>query len=302
MENFEIKMDSFDIIKLEKLRNILENNQIKKIINNIKSEDRIVIQYDKKTIKMNEKFYFRVELIRNKHYRKLLNIIDAVNNIEIYKTSSKKEIARIDPISIEVHGLKVLSSNYANILKRALINYIGVYNFDNIFELSKDEMLKLREYRCNNNNNNIEDISEALGMYCHYDDEVFRLLEPKVSKRKLGKMEKGDKVILICPQLIREFCSKHFDELKKYNIRNKPELYTIIFNKVLVHEIGHGVFDYLDDYENERRANYFVSLTFDGVFDKIIKKMTDIQGKSYRDPKLIDDDISIITNDVYNIK
>ena len=54
MENFEIKMDSFDIIKLEKLRNILENNQIKKIINNIKSEDRIVIQYDKKTIKMNE--------------------------------------------------------------------------------------------------------------------------------------------------------------------------------------------------------------------------------------------------------
>lgn len=303
MENFEIKMDSFDIDKLEKLTSILENSQIKKISNNIKDEDKVVIQYDKKRIELDKKFNFKVQLIRNKFYRQLLNIVNVVNNIEVYKESDKKICERIDEFDMKKYYFHILSDNYTYILKMALINYIGVYNFDNIFELSKDEMLKLRKNRNkSNNNNNIEDISDILGMYCHNDEEVFRLLQSKTGKRKLAKMKKCNKFILICPELIREFCNEHLEDFKKYNIRNKFELYTIIFNKVLAHEIGHGVFDYIDDFENERRANYFASLTFDGTFDKIIKEMTEIQGKLYKNPKLIDDEMSTITKDVYNIK
>ena len=119
----------------------------------------------------------------------------------------------------------------------------------------------------------------------------------------LEKIKKCNKFILICPELIKEFCKSHFDDFKEFDIMNKEELKHIIFSKVLVHEIGHGVFDYLNDSENERRANYFASLSFDGTFDEIIKKFikANKQGELYENPKLISDDISTIKGKVYDI-
>ncbi len=40
----------------------------------------------------------------------------------------------------------------------------------------------------------------------------------------------------------------------------------------MLHEIGHGVFSYdLGSSIDEKRANYIVSLSFDGTIDEIIK-------------------------------
>ena len=311
-----IELRSFNIEKLKKLSIILENNQIKKINNNLKSEDKenkIVIEYDKKIIKLNEKFSLKVKLIRNRYYRQLLNIVNIIKDVDEatdkYNSEVKKyqSILKKDYILSMVGGLDDLwpieSNDYDYLLKMALINYIGVYNFDNIFELTKDEMLELRKYRNgeDNKNNYTEYLNRALGMYCHYNEKIFELLEPKVDRSELEKMKKCNRFIFICPEIIREFCIKHFDKFEECGISDVFELYIIIFNKVLVHEIGHGVFEYIKDYEDENRANYFASITFDGTLDQVIKKQTDIQKGSYKNPRLIDDDISEIKKYIYNI-
>ena len=293
-----IKTEPINSTKIENLRNILESNRIKIINNdNLKSKGEIEIVYDDERLKMNEKFDFKVKLIRNKYYRQLLNVINSVNEI----INNNKEIFT----TYTPFEFKVESKFYKDMLKMSLINYIGVYNFDNIFELTKDEMIELKEcIQLDNNNNNSVYITRLLGMYVNDEDkeEVLRLLEPKVYGSKLDKIKKCKNFILICPEIIQEFCIECFKEFKECGVRDIFELYTIIFNKVLVHEIGHSVFDYINDSKDEKRANYFVSLTFDGTFDKIIQKMTEIQGGKYKSPKLITDSIETITEDVYKIK
>ena len=288
-----IKMNYFDSEKLNELRNILENKQIKDTNNDRKDETKIV--YDDKKIELNEKFNFKVKLIRNKYYRKLLNLINSVNRIIINKENFTTHL------SSNAEECEIVSSRYKDLLKMALINYIGVYNFDNIFELTKEEMIKLKEYKQINDS---EYITRLLGIYISdkRKEEVIQILESKIYGSKLDKIKECKNFILICPEIIQEFCVQYFKEFRECGIRDIFELYTIILNKVVVHEIGHAVFDYIDDTHNESRANYYASLTFDGTFDNIIKKMTDIQGGAYKNPKLIDDSIEDITKNVYKIK
>ena len=288
-----IKMNYFDSEKLNELRNILENKQIKDTNNDRKDETKIV--YDDKKIELNEKFDFKVKLIRNKYYRKLLNLINSVNRIIINKENFTTHL------SSNAEECEIVSSRYKDLLKMALINYIGVYNFDNIFELTKEEMIKLKEYKQINDS---EYITRLLGIYISdkRKEELIQILESKIYGSKLDKIKECKNFILICPEIIQEFCVQYFKEFRECGIRDIFELYTIIFNKVVVHEIGHAVFDYIDDTHNESRANYYTSLTFDGTFDNIIKKMTDIQGGAYKNPKLIDDSIEDITKNVYKIK
>ena len=290
-----IKTEPINSAKIEDLRNILESNRIKIINNdNLKSKGEIEIVYDDERVKMNEKFDFKVKLIRNKYYRQLLSVINSVNEI----INNNKEIFT----TYTPFEFKVESKFYKDMLKMALINYIGVYNFDNIFELTKDEMIELKKYIQLNNDSDY--ITRLLGMYVNDKgkEEVLRLLEPKIYGSKLDKIKKCKNFILICPEIIQEFCVECFKEFKECDIKDIFELYTIIFNKVLVHEVGHSVFDYINDSESEGRANYFASLTFDGTFDKIIQKMTEIQRGSYKGPKLIDDSIETIIKDVYKIR
>ncbi len=297
---FNIK--KFNIDELKKLRNILEKFKIDSfsIV-----DDNIKIVYDKERIKLNKKFYYKVELIRNKYYRQLLNIMNIIDNVKIYKRDTI-----IDTMDMDL--LKISSGNYVDVFNMLLINYIGLYNFDNIFEVKKDKMIKTKKYvkkihnidnNTNNLNKNIEKISSALGMYCYYDEKLFELLESEISIKKLKEC---NSFILICPELIKEFCQRHFTVFKECHISNRNELEKIIFDKVLIHEMGHGVFNYIDDCKNEKRANYFVSITFEGTFDKIIKKMTDIQGEEseyYKNPLLITEvkEFSEVKKEIYNL-
>lgn len=297
-----INTNSLDSAKIEDLREILENNRIKIINNdNLKSENEIKIVYDDEPIEMNEKFNSKVKLIRNKYYRQLLNIINSVNKI-ILKHEENFTIAQV-PDQSHLVTTFVESKSYKDMVKMALINYIGVYNFDNIFELTKDEIIELKKYMQLNNDSDY--ITRLLGMYVNDEckEGVLRLLEHKIYGSKLDKIKECKNFILMCPEIIQEFCIKYFKQFEEEcGIKDIFELYTIIFNKVLVHEIGHSVFDYINDFENERRANYFASLTFDGTFDKIIQNMTEIQRGSYKVPKLINDSIETITEKVYKIK
>ena len=258
-----IKMNYFDSEKLNELRNILENKQIKDTNNDRKDETKIV--YDDKKIELNEKFNFKVKLIRNKYYRKLLNLINSVNRIIINKENFTTHL------SSNAEECEIVSSRYKDLLKMALINYIGVYNFDNIFELTKEEMIKIKEYKQINDS---EYITRLLGIYISdkRKEELIQILESKIYGSKLDKIKECKNFILICPEIIQEFCVQYFKEFRECGIRDIFELYTIILNKVVVHEIGHAVFDYIDDTHNESRANYYTSLTFDGTFDKKKKK------------------------------
>ena len=296
-----INFNSIDSEKIKDLRNILESNRIKFInIDNLKSKNEIEIEYDDERIEMNEKFDFKVKLIRNKYYRQLLNMINAVNKM----INNNKEYFIFLDVPDQFGSVKncIESKFYKHMVKMALINYIGVYNFDNIFELTKDEMIELKKYIQLNNDSDY--ITRLLGMYVNDKGKegVLRLLEPKIYDSKLDKIKRSKNFILICPEIIQEFCIENYRKFEKCSIEDIFELYTIIFNKVLVHEIGHSVFEYINDADNESRANYFASLTFDGTFDKIIKIMTDIQKGSYKNPKLIDDSIEDIIEKVYKIK
>lgn len=299
-----IEINSLNIEKINELKMNLENHQIKDINNDIKDKNIIRIIFDKKRMKLNESFKFKVELIRNKYYRQLLNLVNAVKEI-IIREKDEFRRSNVDPYSLQISEVFVNSKYYKYTLKMALINYIGTYNFDNIFELTEDEMLKIRKYKIGINNKISDEgaILDALGMYCHYNERIFKRLEANIgaSDDRLEKIKECNNFILICPELIQKFCIEKFSEFKGCGIRDSFELNSIIFDNVLTHEIGHGVFDYINDSKDEKRANYFVSLTFDGTFDKIIKTHTDIQDGEYKDPYLIGDEISTVTKEVYNI-
>lgn len=295
-----INANSFTITKLNKLRNHLEKYQIKEIHNNLESEDKIrIVFFNKERIKLNEKLKFKVELIRNRYYRQLKNIID----LSTHRASVE---VIIDRYSKNINLDKYIFNSNKDMLKMALINYIGVYNFDNIFELSKEEMLELGKYKCLNN---ISDyIIKLMGAYIptNSKESVIEYLEEKVEVDKLKEIKKCNNFILICSEIINEFGSKNYAKFKDCGVIGVYELYIIIFNKVLIHEIGHGVFvDYIYDNRNESRANYFASLTFDGTIDKIIEKMTDIQGEKfpeYKNPILLTHSETInIKEKIYNI-
>lgn len=292
-----IKLDSFNRTELNELKTLLENNQITGM--DIKAENEFVIKYHEKKVKLSPKFILKIEQIRNKYYRELLNMINALAPKEIYSKAFDewgKCIYIKDFINVK---------KYSDMLKMELINYIGTYGFDNIFELSKEEMLELIDFKYGKNNiSNICDYKyELLGMYCHSSEKLFSVLESKVNKTKLNKMKKCCRFILICPQLIKEFCNEYYFLFKEFNLQNKEHFYKIMYDKVLLHEIGHGVFDYLSDLNDEKRANYFASLSFDGAFDNIIKAHTVLQSEAYKDPKLIKDtdDIVEIAESIYNL-
>lgn len=299
-----IEIKTLDEGKINELKKNLESYKIKDIKNDIEDNNEIRIIFDKKRMKLNENFKFKVELIRNKYYRQLLSLVNAVNK-NVIKKSEEFKLSSFDPYSFQFSEIFVNADNYKYMLKMALINYIGTYNFDNIFELTEEEMLEIRKYKMGINNkiSNEGAILDALGMYCHYNERTFKMLEANIgaSDDRLEKIKECNNFILICPELIQKFCIEKFSEFKGCGIRDSFELNSIIFDKVITHEIGHGVFDYIDDNKDEKRANYFASLTFDGTLDEIIKTHTNLQNGKYKDPYLIDDEISTITKEVYNI-
>ena len=307
----EISIASFDKEKLKKLKDILESYQIKTVDINkeIKSDSKFIIEYgDKSPIILNKKFNFKIKLIRNKYYRQLLNLIDIKEDIDKEVDKYNSNVEKYNKSTIRFDSLdyldKIDSVNYKDVLIMTLINYIGTYNFGNIFELTKEEMLKLKKYK--NLNSNSEYITRLLGVFIPEDakEEVLEALEPKIYGSKLDEMKKCRNFIIICPEIIQEFCVKYFEEFERCDINDIFELYTIIFNLVLVHEIGHGVFEYIVGFHNdETNANYFASLVFDGTFDKIIKKKTDIQDGAYKNPILITDKEKLeeIKKQIYSI-
>ena len=292
-----IKVDSFNSTELNELKTLLENNRINEM--NIKTKNEFVINYHEKKVKLSPRFILKIEQIKNKYYRKLLNMINVLAPKDIY-SKTFDEWGNCIYIKDFINVKK-----YSYMLKMALINYIGTYSFDNIFELSKEEMLELIEIKYGKNNiSNIYDYKyEVLGMYCRASERLFSILESEVNKTKLNKMKKCSRFILICPQLIKEFCNEYYFLFKEFNIQNKEHFYKIMYDKVLLHEIGHGAFEYLSDLNDEKRANYFASLSFDGAFDKIIKAHTVLQSELYKNPKLVNDndDIADIAKSIYDL-
>lgn len=303
MGTFFIDVNSFDINKLKELRNVLENNLIEKLDYDLISRNYIKFSYSKRR-KINFKYKIIVNLIRNKYYRKLLNSLNELNGLNHMLENLEK--TKICPFNLKYcEGIILLEklNNYKKIIKEDLINYIGVYNFDYIIELSEKEMIELSKYNNNKNNknNNTCNKNKILGMYCKLNlSEILKLVS-NADIEKIKISENYNKIIFLCPELIKEFAINNFNIFKKHGILDSFQLYEIIFYKVLVHEIGHGVFDYIFDKNNERRANYFASLTFDGTFDILIKEMTDIQGGEYKNPYLISDEELNISKEVYNL-
>lgn len=299
-----IKIDSFNTEQLKQLHEILENNQIIKIENELTDFGIIVVKYEDKKILLNEDFYLKIKLIRNKFYRELSNIVDHVLKFRL-SIDIEKPVLGLTDYGTSIY--EILLKDYVDLnkykekLKIALINYIGLYNFDNIFELTKEEMLKLEKYKYNPNAR-IKYIYEAYGMYCYRNEETISILKEIIDDKILSQIKECNSYILICPELIREYCLEHFEEFKEYSILDISQLFSIIYNKVLLHEIGHAVFDYLNDYYNEKRANYFASISFDGTFDDIIEKFTEHQDERYKKPILITkEDSKIIKKDIYHI-
>lgn len=296
-----IKIESFDTEQLKRLQEILENNKIK---NELLDFDTIEIEYEDKTLELNKEFKLMIKLIRNKYYRKLLNIVD---HILKFRLSIDTERPVFGENNYGTGVYEILLKDYVNLnkykekLKMELINYIGLYNFDNIFELTKEEMIELEDFKYDPNNHK-ENIYEAYGMFCYKNDELIKSLEKILSDDRLSKIKETDRFIIICPELIREYCLEQFDKYKSYEIIDESQLFTIIYNKVLTHELGHAVFDYIKDYENEKRANYFASLTFDGTFDNFIELFTEHQDKRYKNPILVTNaDTDTIKKVIYHI-
>ena len=109
-----IRNNSLDSAKIEDLRNILENNQIKIINNNLKSKDEIEIVYDDERLEMNEKFDFKIKLIRNKYHRQLLNIISSKFP---YDSDSISLIAKINTIIIKIFDFDYQNPNNIGTIK-----------------------------------------------------------------------------------------------------------------------------------------------------------------------------------------
>ena len=296
-EKIEINL-SFNIEKLNRLQVLLENN---KIIN-IKNLGFIEIEYEDRKIELNKDFKLAIKLIRNKYYRKLLSVVDH------FLKSSTLNIDRPAFGNTDDGGVyQILLKNYIDLnkyeekLKIELINFIGLYNFDDIFELTKEEMMELEKYKYEPNNHT-KYIYENYGMFCYKNDDLLKIFEKKLDNDRLSKIKECNKFILLCPELIREYCLEHFEEYKCYEIADESQLFTIIYNKVLTHELGHAVFDYINDYENEKRSNYFASLTFDGTFDNFIELFTEHQEKQYKNPILLTNaDTDTIKKVIYHI-
>ena len=162
-------------------------------------------------------------------------------------------------------------------------------------------MLLLEKFRFEPNRQQIN-VFEYYGMFCHKNDELLQVLEKNLDTDIISQINKCNRFIIICPELIREYCIKQFDKYKSQGIIDESQMFSIIYNKVLTHELGHAVFDYVKDYENEKRANFFSSLTFDGVFDNLIKLFTEDQEEIYKNPILITkDDVDKIKKDIYHI-
>ncbi len=315
MKKYIINVSIFNLEKLGELKKILEKYQIIEININKVDKGEIIIEYDSdnKKIKINKDFNIKVRSVRDMYYIQLLNIVNYIHNFKKIVPNIEKSVTKfgalMDPICttlVEDYIFKTNFENYKLLLEMAIINYVGTYNFDNIFVLNKDIMMILikNKYQKNNNFINNSIIEYILGMYCHNDEKLLEELEKRIEISELKKIKKCKRFILICPELINEFCEKYFDRFKIYDISDITQLKVIILNKVLLHEIGHSVFDYIYDSKGEKRANYFASITFNGTFDNIIKEQTEIQAevfKEYKNPYLISDDKLNVTKDVYLI-
>ena len=286
--NFDLNLKHLDVKQLKKIKAYTEKYQVSKICNKIKDENKVIITFDEKIIEMNSEYVFQVKAIRNKYYMQLLNLLNVLSPTKLLDDFAFKEFGEIMYLNNFIQN--------SDLIKMALINYIGTFYFENIFTLSEKSMLKLDIF---NDNNNSRDISDALGMYCHYNEKLFDILEPEITKEELNKIKKCKRFILICPELINKFCKDNYDKLKDYDT-DIGQLFEMVFVEVLLHEIGHGVFEYINDRHNEGRADYFAALSSDGTLDKMIKTHKDIVGFTYK-LFFIDSDLEEIKKYVYDL-
>lgn len=299
-----IKIEELEIKELENLQSTLENNKVINIKNILTDSNIMIVEYEDKELDIDKEFELAIKLIRDKYYRKLLNVVDKILKFKIPEKSD--EISYV--FDETGRSYKIFLKDYVDIykykekLKIALINYIGLYNFDNIFELTKEEMLKLKIFSFNPNSQQ-KNVFEFYGMFCHRSDELLKVLKKALDADRFSKINRCNRFIIICPELIREYCIEQFDKYKSQGIIDESQLFTVIYNKVLTHELGHAVFDYINDFNNEKRANFFSSLTFDGAFDNYIKLFTEHQDERYKDPILITkDETNMIKKIIYNIE
>ncbi len=90
-----MKLRLLDEGKINELKKKFENYKIKDIKNDIEDNNEIRIIFDKKRMKLNKDFSFKVELIRNKYYRQLLNLVNAVKKIIIKEKESLRVLLMI---------------------------------------------------------------------------------------------------------------------------------------------------------------------------------------------------------------
>lgn len=131
--------------------------------------------------------------------------------------------------------------------------------------------------------------------------------ELQLNNGKKLKTEKllNRKIIFICEDLIDELSDnisklqnddklRNYFNLDKYNNLNEIKKFfkdkDLLKFFVFCHELGHAVFEPLNIsnlYINERQANYYASLCFDGKYDDIIEIFNNKIGKHYKNPLLL---------------
>lgn len=136
------------------------------------------------------------------------------------------------------------------------------------------------------------------------DNGVNELELKNGEKKKIEELD-GRKVIFICEELIEELSNnikkvKTYDDLRNYfkldnqvlidEIRNFFCDENLLKEMVLYHELGHAVFEPLnidDLYINERQANYYASICFEGKYDDMIEIYNNKISKHYKNPLLL---------------
>ena len=126
--NFDLNLKHLDVKQLKKIKAYTEKYQVSKICNKIKDENKVIITFDEKIIEMNSEYVFQVKAIRNKYYMQLLNLLNVLSPTKLLDDFAFKEFGEIMYLNNFIQN--------SDLIKMALINYIGTFYFENIFTLS----------------------------------------------------------------------------------------------------------------------------------------------------------------------
>lgn len=123
--------------------------------------------------------------------------------------------------------------------------------------------------------------SEMLGCYFYQCDRA-------------DLFNRDQQIIYLCPELINTFSQELYNNNFRCHGGDFLTFYNLIYELVLLHELGHLAFSCLDltgqdTSLTEGRANFFASYITNGVHDHLIKLKTQHQPAQYHAPILITD-------------